>query len=110
MPSQILSADAPQRCVKYPEEAYGFGMEFSKLLVPQSQNNAAETISSITSITITPSGTGNDPVVTGQTIAGSQVQFKLAGGMAGTTYKVAVIVLTSLGYTREGKGRLVVVN
>src|SRR5574340_664632 len=44
MPSQILSADAPQRCVKYPEEAVGYAMDFSKLLV------SGETITSIISI------------------------------------------------------------
>lgn len=104
MPSQILSADAPQRCVKYPEEAVGYAMDFSKLLA------SGETITSIISVVASPTGTSSDLAITGQAIVGSQVQMKIAAGAAGTSYRVAVQVNTSLGYIREGKGSLVVVS
>ena len=108
MPALIASVTAPQRLVKDTAESRVYAMEFSRLLIPAAQNQAAETITSIVSIAATPTGTADDVTVSAQTIAGTQVQCRLAGGASGTTYRLTVTIATSLGNTLVGEGFLII--
>lgn len=85
--------------VKQPDESFVHTMDFSGLLGP------GETLSSVTSIAATPSGL---TLVGAASVSGSSAQQVIAGGTAGTTYKVTITVLTSAGNTRQGDGLVVV--
>ena len=71
-------------------------MDFSARL------SRGETITGVTSVTITPTTT--PPLTAGTpSYTGTQVQFTLSGGKTGTRYVVEVKVVTTLG-TRIGVG------
>lgn len=64
-----------------------------------------ETVSSISSVTITPSG---ELVKDSESKSGQIVQLVLSAGTAGTTYKIVVKVVTSNSQTLELAGILTV--
>lgn len=82
---------------KQPSESRVYDMDFAANM------STAETISSVTSYTASPSGLTLDPAVS---ISGKKVQKRLSGGTAGTLYKITVVILTSLGNVLEGEGQL----
>lgn len=102
MPATTATILAPQRLVKGTQESRVYAIDFSRLLA------TGETLSTITSVAATPTGTTADLVITGQVISGSQVQFRLSGGQTQIVYELEAIVVTSLGNTLEGAGRLVI--
>lgn len=87
---------APQVLVKQPAESIVYSMEFANLLA------SGETLSVISSVAADPSG----PTISGQTINGSAVNFRVAGGTDGVDYRIEVTVTTSAGNTREADGIL----
>lgn len=98
----IATVLAPQRLVKGTSESRVYGIDFSRLLV------TGETLSSIISVTAAPTGTTSDLAISGQTISGTQVQFRLSGGQTQKVYQLTALVNTSLGNELEGAGRLVI--
>ena len=83
--------------IKQPSESRLYTMEFAALL------GSGETLSTVVSVTVDKATT---PVlaISGQVVSGSQLQFRLAGGLNGTKYKVTGVVTTSAGNTLEGEG------
>lgn len=80
---------------KTPNETRKFDLSFASLLATD------ETISSVSSTDVSPSGlTVDSAAATGQV-----VQFTLSGGVAGTVYEVSVTVVSSNGQTLEGSVR-----
>tara|TARA_Y100000310_G_scaffold143540_1_gene142898 strand:- start:36 stop:347 length:312 start_codon:yes stop_codon:yes gene_type:complete len=63
-----------------------------------------ETVSTVVSTTVSPSGGGSDVLVDSTAVSGTKAQLTLSGGVAGTTYKVEAKVTTSGGQTLEGAG------
>jgi hypothetical protein len=83
--------------IKQPSESRLFTMEFAALLAD------GETVTGITSVTVAPV-TASPLTASGNTFAGTQIQFRLAGGLETTRYKVTAIITTSSGNTLEGEG------
>lgn len=102
MAATIATVLAPQRLVKGTQESRLFGIDFSRLL------NSGEALTAITSVVSSPTGTTADLVISGQSINGTQVQFRVSGGQTQITYQITAVVQTSLGNTLEGAGRLVI--
>lgn len=72
-------------------------MDFSPLLA------AGETITSVTSVVASP----NTLTLSGPaTFTGAFAVQRIAGGTAGTKYKVTFVVVTSMGNTLESEGFL----
>lgn len=89
---------AVETLYKQPTESRVYTMDFSPNMV------TGETISSVTSFTVSPSGlTSNTATPNGQ-----EVNFRLSGGTANTQYKITCVVATSLGNTLEMEGYLLV--
>lgn len=86
---------------KQPTESRFYDMTFDANLA------AGETIASITSLTLAPV-TVPPLAVSGPSVwvSGRGIQFRLAGGLTSSSYLVTAVVLTSLGNTLEGEGRL----
>lgn len=82
---------------KQPNESRLYTMEFSALL------GSGETLSTVVSVAIDkvtiPPLTKAD-----EAVSGTQLTFRLAGGKAGTKYKVTGLVTTSGANTIEGEG------
>ncbi len=89
---------APQQLVKQPAESRLFSMEFKNLLA------TGETISTVVSVLATPSGL----TISGETISGTEVQFRIAGGADAQIYRVETTITTNQANTLEGDGLLVV--
>ena len=84
---------------KQPAESRLYSMDFSPLLAD------ALTVSSVTSVTVAPSG----PTLSGAaTVNGVYAYQRILGGTAGVTYKVTFVVVDSAGNILEGEGMLVV--
>lgn len=83
---------------KYPAEVRTYVFDFSQM----DEIVAGDTISSITSVTASPSGL---TVGTSQ-ISGSDINVVLSSGTSGTTYTVSCIIVTSSNATLEGQGQL----
>lgn len=66
-----------------------------------------DSLASVVSLTASPSGSGDLTLGTG-VISGTQVRFRIEGGIEGTTYRVEAVVLTTQGYTLAEDGRLFV--
>jgi len=94
----MTSINADQ-LVKQPTETRAYAIDFVNLLA------SGDSLASVTSgPTSTPTG-----LTFGSTaISGTQVQFTIAGGTAGTSYRVEVIVTTANGEIIEGDGDLIV--
>lgn len=84
---------------KQPAESLLFDMDFSDDML------AGDTIASIDSITITPSGTLTK---SGEVASGQIAQAMFHDGADGVRYKVRFQVTTTLGETLEGDGELLV--
>lgn len=82
---------------KQPSESRLYEFDFSGKMT------AAETISSVTSVTPSPA---SGITVGAPTTSGQVVQVRISSGTADTTYKLTVIVVTSAGNTLEMEGRL----
>lgn len=63
-----------------------------------------ETITGVTSITITPVTASPLTYTSGATVSGTVIQFRLTGGLTGTRYKVVIVYTTSLSNTRSATG------
>jgi hypothetical protein len=87
--------------VKQPGETLPYAIDFTNLIP------TGDSLSSVTSVTATPSGSG-DLTLGAATISGTQVQFTIEGGIEGTMYRVEAIVVTAVGSILEGDGRLFV--
>lgn len=83
--------------IKQPSESRLYTMEFAALL------GSGETLSTVVSVTVD-KVTTPALVTSGQVVSGSQLQFRLAGGLNGTKYKVTGVVTTSASNTLEGEG------
>jgi len=80
------------------------GMDFGRWL------SSGETITSITSITITSSDpNASTPVTSSQTITGTNITFFVTGGTAGVRYTIEIEITTNVGQILIGKGPLKVV-
>jgi len=95
-----IEVAAPQRIVLLPGEIDTYSMEFARRLGP------GETISSVTSTAV---GGNTTPALTlgTATVSGTQVKIPLSGGLAGNTYQIQVLILTSLSRSIKGLGWLV---
>lgn len=90
--------------VKQPGETLPYAIDFTNLIP------TGESLSSVTSVTATPSGSG-DLTLGSATISGTQVQFTIEGGIEGKMYRIEAVVATSGGLVPsilEGDGRLFV--
>lgn len=83
---------------KQPAENRLYSMNFSPFLA------AGETIASVTSVVASPTGL---TLVGPATFSDAQAFQRISGGVAGNTYKVTFLVLTTLANTLEGEGNLV---
>jgi ABC-type uncharacterized transport system YnjBCD ATPase subunit len=87
--------------IKQPGETLPYAIDFTNLIP------TGDSLSSVTSVTATPSGSG-DLTLGSASISGTQVQFTIQGGIEGTMYRVEAIVVTTVGSILEGDGRLFV--
>jgi hypothetical protein len=87
--------------IKQPGETLPYAIDFTNLIP------TGDSLSSVTSVTATPSGSG-DLTLGSASISGTQVQFTIEGGIEGTMYRVEAIVVTTVGSILEGDGRLFV--
>lgn len=87
--------------VKQPGETLPYAIDFTNLIP------TGDSLSSVTSVTATPSGSG-DLTLGSASISGTQVQFTIEGGIEGKMYRVEAIVVTTDGSILEGDGRLFV--
>lgn len=87
--------------VKQPGETLPYAIDFTNLIP------TGDSLSSVTSVTATPSGSG-DLTLGSASISGTQVQFTIEGGIEGKMYRVEAIVVTTVGSILEGDGRLFV--
>mgnify|MGYP001568288954 CR=1 FL=1 len=83
---------------KVPGESRLFWMQCAARLAED------ETISGVTSITITPVTLSPLTYTSGAIASGTVIQFKLTGGLTGTRYTVVIEYTTSLSNTRIGTG------
>lgn len=83
--------------IKQPSESRLYVMEFAAML------GSGEALSSVVSVTID-KVTLSPLTKSGEAVSGTSLTFRLAGGLAGTKYKVTGIVTTSAGNTLEGEG------
>lgn len=98
--------------VKQPGESLLFAMDFAGKKLPALA--ADETISSVTSVTATPSGlTIGSAIIADHGEVGDDdyhasavVKFRVSGGTAGTEYRFEVVVETSDNPAREADGIL----
>ena len=90
-----MSNDIP-KLLKQPAESRLYAMDFSANMA------AADTISSITSVTATPTGLTLGTAA----VSGQRVQFRISSGTGGTQYKITVVIVTSAGDTLETEGYL----
>lgn len=91
--------DPTTRLIKQPSESILYTTSFANLL------NPGETISSVVSVTASPTGL----TISNEGNSGTKVTFRAAGGTAGVVYRIAILVTTSAGNTREGDGLLEIV-
>lgn len=87
--------------IKQPGETLPYAIDFTNLIP------TGDSLFSVTSVTATPSGSG-DLTLGSASISGTQVQFRIEGGIEGKMYRVEAIVVTAVGNTLEGDGRLFV--
>ena len=87
--------------VKQPVESAPYEIDFTNLIP------TGDSLSSVTSVTATPSGSG-DLTLGYVTISGTKVQFLVEGGIEGTMYRIDAVVVTAAGYVLNGDGRLFV--
>jgi hypothetical protein len=87
--------------IKQPGETLPYAIDFTNLIP------TGDSLSSVTSVTATPSGSG-DLTLGSASISGTQVQFTIEGGIEGKMYRVEAIVVTTVGSILEGDGRLFV--
>lgn len=87
--------------IKQPGETLPYAIDFTNLIP------TGDSLSSVTSVTATPSGSG-DLTLGSASISGTQVQFRIGGGIEGKMYRVEAIVVTAVGNILEGDGRLFV--
>lgn len=92
-------ATAQQRLRKTPTEIVIYTMDFSGKM------DSDETISTVSSVTITPSGASH-LVKDAQSISGQMVSLQFSAGVVETIYRVFVEVTTSAGQTLDGQGLL----
>lgn len=83
---------------KYAADVRDFEMSFSSL----DEFAAGDTITSISSLTASPSGL----TIGSTSISPSNITVVISGGTSGTTYIVSAIVGTAAGATIEGQGLL----
>lgn len=95
-----MSVTAPMILEKQSGESRTVGMDFVNLL------DTGETLSSVSSVTTSPSGL----TVGSGTISGTKVLVTVSGGSAGTTYRFDFTVVTSSSQTLMADGKLIVVN
>lgn len=95
---------SPNQLYKQPSELRTYSMDFANLLA------SGETISSITSVDsiIQGSTTASDLTIASKIISGTTIQFSVAGGTSKRTYRIEVLIVTSLANILEGDGLLVV--
>ena len=67
---------------------------------------AGDTIATVTSKTVTPTG----PTLGGNVISGARVQYTISGGTAGVKYLINLLVTTVAGRVIEDAGEISVVN
>lgn len=77
---------------KEPSDSRLYDIDFTGLL------GAAETVSSVSSLTVSPTG----PTLGSSVASGKRVQFRASGGTAGAKYKITAVVVTSASNTIEG--------
>ena len=89
---------APEILIKQPSEVVTFSMDFTNLLA------SGETLSSVTSVTPTPTG----PTISGEVVNGAAtgVDFSISGGTDGASYRIEATVVTSASNTRICDGIL----
>ena len=90
--------------VKQPAESRLYAIDFVNLLATD------DTLSSVTSVLANDESAETGITVGTGAISGTEVQFRLSGGNAGTTYKIECIAVTSGGDTLEGDGYIAVVD
>jgi hypothetical protein len=95
-----MTITATERLSKQPSESRLYAIDFVNLLA------TGETISSVTSVVGTPSGL----TIGSPTISGTQVLFRVSGGVEGVLYSIVALIRTSLSNTLEGDGILEVEN
>ena len=89
---------------KRPADSRLYDLEFDALLT-----QANDTVSSVTSLTITP--TTLSPLTAGTPIAsGTRVQVRLSGGLSGTTYKITCVIASAGSDAVEGECNLLVLD
>lgn len=94
------SVTAPENLVKQPSEVRQYTMDFANLLA------TGETIT-VDSVSHELRGGGiSDLTVYNEAVSGSTVVFWVSGGTDNQTYRIEIIVTTSLGQTLEGDGLL----
>lgn len=96
MPLPPPDVAAPQILVKQPGESVVYSMDFLNLLA------AGESLAGVSGVTASPSG----PTISSETISGTEVVFRVAGGTNGVDYRIAVTVTTNLSNTRIADGVL----
>ena len=87
---------------KQPSESFLYDMEFAARLAGD------DTLSAVSSITVSPSSTSPALVVGSGAVSGTRAQFRVSAGKAETRYKFTVVATTVDGDTVEGEGILFV--
>jgi hypothetical protein len=91
-----MTLEPTERLTKQPTETRTYSIDFVNLL------SSTETITSVVSVTATPSGLTLGTGV----VSGTSVAFRVSGGTDGTLYNLRVIVNTSSANVLEGDGLL----
>jgi hypothetical protein len=91
---------------KTPQEQRTYDFDWTEF--PEFVDVPGTTIASVTSRTVLPTADATDLTLGSNLISGAHVQFPVSGGVAGRSYMIHVLVLTSGGSTLSGFGYLYV--
>lgn len=97
-------SDAIPTLEKQPSESLVYSMNFTSRL------DATATVATIVSVVETPVTVPPLILVGGAVISGKKVNQRISGGKDGSSYIITVVITDSDGNTKEGEGRLNVVD